>query len=52
MCRLAICVPTLGNSPVVEEVLSYSIDYLTRYGVDIYYYDFRSSKVNLAFLFS
>ncbi len=46
MCKLAICVPTLGNRPVVEEVLSYSIDYLTKYGVDIYYYDSgRSSDV-------
>lgn len=39
MCKLAICVATLGNRPVVEEILSYSIDYLTKYGVDIYYYD-------------
>lgn len=39
MGKLAICVPTLNRTDVVEEVLAYCAGYLKKYDVDIYYYD-------------
>ncbi|SFQ10997.1 hypothetical protein SAMN04487928_11917 [Butyrivibrio proteoclasticus] len=39
MDKLAICVPTYMHKDVVEEVLLYSLSFLKKYGVDIYYYD-------------
>ncbi len=39
MSKLAICVPTVGHTPAVEEILKYSISYLNRHNIDLYYYD-------------
>lgn len=44
MCKLAICVATVGKIQAVEEVLKYSIGYLNQYDVDIYYYDSGRGK--------